>query len=139
MALINSGPLVGFRFMVTVGGISMGFKSVSGIARKIEVLTYQEGGVNDYVHTFPKPAASEGVLTLEKGVYADIYNPFYIVGEPLGVPLILIVNDHLGLPAKTYSFMDCMVKSWSAAELDAQRNEVLIDKFEVTYSSFILL
>jgi hypothetical protein len=117
----------------------MGFKSVSGISRKIDVHTYQEGGVNDYVHTFVKPASSEGALTLEKGASAGIYNPFYVVGEPLGLPLILFVNNHIGLPAKTYTFMDCMVKSWSVSDFDALRSETLIDKFEVTYSSFVVV
>jgi hypothetical protein len=130
--------LAGFRFSVMIGSIEMGFKNVSGISRKIETLAYQEGGVNDYVHTFAKPAASEGVLTLEKGVHVG-YNPFYMVGEPLGLPLILMVNNHLGAPAKGYTFMDCMVKSWSVSDFDALKNEVLIDKFEVTYSSFIVM
>jgi phage tail-like protein len=136
---IEADALTGFRFVVTVGAVVMGFKSVSGITRKIEILTYQEGGVNDYVHTFAKPSASEGVLILEKGVHAGVYHPFYMVGEPLGLPLILIVNDHTGFPEKTYSFMHCMVKSWSVSDLDAQKNEVLIDKFEVAYSNFIIL
>lgn len=131
--------VAGFRFSVTVGAIIMGFKSVSGITRKIEAFTYQEGGVNDYVHAFAKPVSSEGVLTLEKGVYTGIYNPFYIVGEPLGLPLVLIVNSLTGIPAKTYTFENCMVKSWSVSEFDALRNEVLIDKFEVIYGSFIVL
>jgi hypothetical protein len=129
--------LAGFRFMVTIGPVEMGFKNVSGVSRKIEVFTYQEGGLNDYVHTFAKPAASEGVLTLEKGVHAG-YNPFYLVGEPLGYPLVLIVNNHFSVPEKTYTFMNCMVKSWSVSDLDALKNEVLIDKFEVVYSNFII-
>jgi phage tail-like protein len=138
MALSNTDPLAGYRFTVTIKSVEMGFKSVSGIARKVDVFAYQEGGVNDYVHAFAKPSASEGVLTLEKGVYAGMYHPFYAVGESLKFPLILTVKDQAGNPAKTYTFMGCMVKSWSVSEIDALRNEALIDKFEVTYGNFLV-
>jgi len=136
---MGADSVAGFKFSVTVGSVIMGFKSVSGIARKIDVFTYQEGGVNDYVHTFAKPVASEGTLTMEKGVYSGVYNPFYVVGEPLGkLPLILTVYDYAGGIAKKYTFMNSMVKSWSVSGFDALRNEMVIDKFEITYGSFIV-
>ena len=130
--------LVGFRFVLSIGSLEMGYKSISGISRKVETHTYQEGGVNDGVHIFAKPVASEGVLTLEKGAIKGVKHPFYMPGEPIEQPLVLIVKDHLGNPAKTYTFSGCMTKSWSVSDFDASRNEVLIDKFEITYSRFIV-
>lgn len=128
----------GFNFCVNIAAVSMGFKSVSGISRKIEIYTYCEGGINDRVHIFPKPASSENVLTLEKGAAAGVYNPFYMVGEPLEVPVILTVLSGI-IPAKTYTFTDCIVKSWSVSGMDAMSSSLLIDRFEVVYGSFIVV
>ena len=131
--------LPGYRFNVTIGAFSIGFASVSGVERDTEVFTYQEGGLNDRVHVFSKPAAAPGNLVMEKGVCPLTANPFYMVGERIDVPLTLQIMNNTRTPAKTYVFTDCIVKKWSVSRLSATDSTLLIDTFEVAYGGFTVL
>jgi phage tail-like protein len=131
--------LPGFRFNVTLGAFSIGFSSVSGVERDTEVYTYQEGGLNDRVHVFSKPAAAAGTLAMEKGVCPLSANPFYMVGERIDVPLTLQIMKKIKTPAKTYVFTDCVVKKWSVSRLSASESTLMIDTFEVAYGGFTVL
>lgn len=131
--------IAGFRFRVFDGAVELGFQKVSGIGRAIEVETYREGGVNDRLHVFPKGPGGERVLSMEKGVAPPGFHPFQQVGQMLPAPLIVEVLDENRLPVRTYSFFDCLVKSWQMSALSAQENALLIDTFEVSYTSFLML
>lgn len=129
--------LTGCRFRVFAGGIEMGFQRVSGVRREIEMETYREGGVNDRLHVFPKGPGGEKTLTMEKGVAAGAAHPFHQVGLALVTPLIVQILDGAGQTAKTYTFLDPIIKSWQPGELHAGESRLLIDQFEISYSSFL--
>lgn len=100
----------GYRFVVSLGGLLLGFRKISGISREIETETYREGGLNTRVHVFPKYCGGERVLRMEKGVSGGVGHPFYMVGERIADALSLIVMDNLGLPLKSYLFTGLIVK-----------------------------
>lgn len=89
-----------YRFGVTIQNTMMGFQELSGIAREIEVETYQEGGRNDAVLLFPKRTAAQGTITLKKGVYSGQSHPFYLVGEQLDS---MKINYSCWFPPDNYS------------------------------------
>lgn len=129
----------GYRFVVSLGGLLLGFQKVSGVSREIETETYREGGLNTRVHVFPKSCGGERVLRMEKGVCGGMEHPFYMVGERLAGALSLIVMDGRGLPLKSYLFTGLLVKKWEVGELSAEQSSLLIDHFEVSYEDFEVL
>lgn len=68
LSLPFTDPIPGYRFIVFLNSIIMGFQKVSGISREVETETYHEGGLNTSVHIFPKYCSGERILRMEKGV-----------------------------------------------------------------------
>lgn len=129
-------PLPGYRFIVSVNNILMGFQKISGIRRQVETESYQEGGDNIWMHVFPKSCGGEQLLRLEKGIYAGLTNPLCLAGQKIPGALTVMVTDNQGLPLKIYLFMELIVKAWEIGELSADQNGVLINRFEVSYEYF---
>ena len=132
----GGNPIPGYRFLVSLNAMIMGFQKVSGMNREVETEIYKEGGLNTKVHVFPKYCSAEQVLRLEKGIYGGVGHPFYLVGEEIPGVLNLIVMDNLGVPLKSYLFSGMIVKKWEITELSAEQNSVLIDHFEISYEEF---
>ncbi|MDE6874926.1 MAG: phage tail protein [Lachnospiraceae bacterium] len=126
----------GYRFVVTVGGLLLGFRKITGVSCEIETETYHEGGLNTAVHVFPKYCRGERILTMEKGVCGGAEHPFCTVGQRIGGTLDLIVLDGRGLPLKNYLFTGLLIKKWEVGELSAEHNGLLINRFEVSYEDF---
>ena len=118
-------PIPGYRFIVFLGNIIMGFQKVSGISREVEPEAYHEGGLNTSVHIFPKYCSSERILRMEKGVCKGLEHPFSLTGVRLEGPLNLIVMDNTGL----------ILKSWEVGELSAEQNSILTNSFAVSYET----
>jgi len=125
-------PLAAYTFRVRLGQQEYGFSKVSGLSREAEIITYQEGGLNDRVHVLPGPVKNPGVLRLERGAYAGEGFPFYLAGERLSQPMRIEAGSP-GMRGKAYVLTGLMVKKWEAGELDAQQNTLLIDRFDLSY------
>ncbi len=132
-----SDVLSAFRFRVILEKREYGFSKVSGLRWERPTTTYQEGGLNDFVHIFPGPAKSCGTVRLERGVYAGETLPFYAVGERLSEAMTILIWN-----AGTYKNVDkcyllsgLVVKSWEVGELDGTQNTLLIDRFELDYQT----
>lgn len=128
-----------YRFGVTIQNTMMGYQELSGIAREIEVETYQEGGRNDAVLLFPKRTAAQGTITLKKGVYSGQSHPFYLVGEQLDSMKIEVYGHDGRTVMKTYMLKNLLVSKWEVSSLQAQGNEALIDTFTLAYGELHVL
>lgn len=129
----------GYRFGVRVGPLLMGFSTISGLSKSLEVETYLEGGRNGIPHIFPKQAANGGTLAMKKGVYKGSEPLFILVGN--WIPLLGIeVYDASGKQTvKFYTLINCLITKWEVGELDAQGNSLLIESFEVAYEQLEVL
>lgn len=135
LELLCNGPLSAYNFHVRVGLLEFGFSKASGLQRESKPITYQEGGLNDRIHVLPGPVSNCGTLRLERGAYAGENFPFYLVGEKLAVPLRLeIWNEANSLPGgKVYTLTGLIVRKFEVGEMDAVRNMLLIDRFDIDY------
>ncbi len=62
-------PYLTFKFDVEVDGIIIAsFNEVSGLETEIEVVDYQEGGRNSFIHQLPGPPQAGSRLTLQRGL-----------------------------------------------------------------------
>ena len=139
LSLPISDPIPGYRFVVFLNSMIMGFQKVSGISSGVETETYHEGGLNTSVHIFPKYCSAERVLRMEKGVCRGVEHPFCATGMRLEGPLNLIVMDNKGVPLKNYLFTGLILKEWQVGELSAEQNCILTDRFEVSYENMVLV
>lgn len=136
LSLPLADPLPGYRFIVYLNEMVLGFQKVTGMNREIETFVYHEGGLNTMVHVFPKECTGERILRMEKGAYGGVGHPFCMVGEKLEGNLSLMVMDNFGIPLKSYLFTGLLVKKWEVGELSAEQSGLLIDHFEVCYEDF---
>lgn len=139
LSLPRTDPLPGYRFIVCLNAMVLGFQKVTGMNREIETLVYHEGGLNTMVHVFPKACTGEGILRMEKGAYGGLGHPFCMAGERIEGNLNLMVMNNMGIPLKSYLFTGLLVKKWEVGELSAEQNGLLIDRFEVCYEDFEVL
>lgn len=139
---IEHSFLATHQFMVTLGIFVTSFSSVTNIERAIEYDTIQEGGVNDHVHTWPKPTGQQHRLIFEKG--AARFNPFYTADGPNGViklgqrfPMggtIIIMDGNIDfLPRRIYTFDNPTVVRWEVSSLSGSDASVIIDRLEVVH------
>ena len=55
MVGVRADPYMAYNFVVEIEGlITGGFTEVTGLESEIELESYQEGGVNGYIHQFPR-------------------------------------------------------------------------------------
>ncbi len=135
-----SDPLSAFRFRVALEKKEYGFSKISGLQQERPTVTYQEGGLNGFVHIFPGPAKSCGTVRLERGVYAGAELPFYLVGETLPEHMVIMVWNSADRRKvdKCYRLSGLVVKKWEVGEFDALQNTLLIDRFELDYEALFL-
>jgi phage tail-like protein len=139
LSLPAMDPIPGYRFIVFLNSVIMGFQKVSGISREVETESYHEGGLNTSVHTFPKYCSSEKILRMEKGVCQGAEHPFCLIGVRLEGPLNLIVMDNRGNPLKSYLFTGLILKAREVGELSAEQNSILTNRFDVSYENFVVI
>lgn len=146
-------PLPGYRFVVTLdpgdaylppaqavlltlfaGGA---FQEVKGLGADLEVLSYAEGGVNDYVHQLPV-RHSWNRISLKRGIVRE---PglwlWYLAGltQSLGArrdgSIMLLTPS--GTPAMSWIFRGGIAAKWSGPELDAMQNTIAVEGLEIAH------
>jgi len=139
--------LTAFHFSVTFMWddkiVEIPFQTVSGIGGSIQTEDLEEGGENRFVHKLPKQVKFDN-LKLSRALRSDdnlkqqrilidwaedaLYN-FNI--KPKTV-LVSILNE-LHLPVRSWYFVDAYPVKLSVKDLDAQRDELVIETLELTY------
>ena len=142
--------LLNFRFGVLflIGGlipnpIDIRFQKVRGLSTQVKTMTVEEGGQNLYKQTLPTTIDHDNLI-LERGV---------VVGSPMNIEwnvtmslfkfnpgncLITLFND-TGIPVAAWLFLRVYPVKWSTSDLNAEEKGVLIDTFEMSYSSMQIL
>lgn len=113
------------------------FAEVKGLGGELEVQSYAEGGVNDFVHQLPV-RHTWGRITLRRGVIRDLALwTWYQAGlhGSLGARRdgCIAVCDEAGEPAIVWSFRRALAARWLGPELHASKNAVAIDGLEIAH------
>jgi phage tail-like protein len=150
---MRENPLPGYSFLLTLDPgdaylppaqaqlvplVAAGaFQEVSGLGAELEVFTYPEGGVNDYVHQLPL-RHSWGRITLRRGVVRDpgLWS-WYEAGltQSLGARrdgvVILLTPD--GTAAVAWSFKAGLAARWTGPDLNAGQDAVAVESLEIAH------
>lgn len=138
-------PPVGFHFAVEIPGLAARaedarFGEVGGLGLEMSTEEVPEGGQNRFVQRFPVRARHPN-LTLKRGllVGSDILNwarrcieDFDI--EPMEMTVTLLDEEHA--PLMVWQITGAYPTKWSASDLNATNNAVVVESLELFYQSF---
>ena len=132
-------PYSSFNFLVEIDGIiAGGFSEVSGLQIETEVEEYREGGVNDFIHKFPKITKYTN-LTLKHGLTdSDLLWAWYsdvIQGTIERKNGMIFLLDSEKQTAMSWEFSGAFPVKWTGPELKADSNTVAFETLEIVYQS----
>lgn len=124
------------HFWVFIGVLKISFTKVSGFEQDVDTEYIVEGGVNDAGVQLIVPKKERHILRCERGL--QTWSPVLTrmkpgVEIPLGITVIMM-NDK-NIPVHVYHAFDCVVTKWEVGEFDANTGEIVIETFEVSYTS----
>jgi phage tail-like protein len=129
-------------FSNTLGLLDCSFKEVSGIKSEMDLEPFQEGGENRFIHQLPK-GSKQSKLTLKRGI-AKYTSPLVamcrdvleggLISPIKPVSLVVSLLNAEGIPMRSWSFDNVFPVSWEVEAFDAMKNEVAIEKIELSYN-----
>jgi phage tail-like protein len=134
---LKPDPLLDFRFQVEIEGLLFaGFTEVSGLSVEIETETYNEGGVNNFVHVLPKSVKYQNIVLKQGILYSDqMWTWLKDVKEGKitkrnGRILLYGTNQK---PVWYWEFTDAYPVKWTGTDLKAAGNDVFIETLELSH------
>jgi phage tail-like protein len=129
-------------FSSTLGRGDTSFQEVSGIGSEIDTEDVVEGGENRYVYRLPK-SVKHPKLVLKRGI-ATINSPLVIwcksilesdfVAPIVPVPLLVFLMNEDKIPIRVWGFADAYPVKWEVEAFNSTKNEVAIEKIELSYT-----
>ncbi|ABK98005.1 phage tail protein [Pelobacter propionicus] len=129
-------------FERTPGTIDSSFQEVSGISLELETEEYVEGGENRFYYQLPK-GVKHPRLVLKRGI-ATTASPLARwcknVIEECSFPIqprllkVFLLNEQ-GDPVRSWSFANAFPVKWEVDSFNSTKNELAIEKIEISYSS----
>ncbi|WP_338860217.1 phage tail protein [Mycetohabitans rhizoxinica] len=138
-----TAPSLAHRFKATFfikrvpSPLDMHFAQISGLGRTLAVTGLREGGDNLGTVQLPDQV-QHGTLVLQRGVMSVtpvtmLFNHVLsnVASTYVSVVILLLNGDYR--PVCSWTLTDALPVSWTTGELDASKNEVLIDTLELAY------
>lgn len=136
---------VAFYFQVTIQGSDLAFKEVSGLTNEMELEEVAEGGLNEYVHKLPKQikhgnlilkraigrAKDEDVAWIREIIEGDKFEA--IQTKDIIVKLLNAEGNVL----TSWTCRNAFPVKWEVDSLDSEKNSVLIETLEFSYTRLI--
>ena len=134
-------PYFGFKFRISIQGIiEGGFSELSGLQVTTQVEDFVEGGLNTFVHKFPKETTFAN-LVLKKGLadskelwqwHRDVIINNFIRRD---VQIFLFKNNTDEI-AQQWSFKKAFPVKWLGPEFKADSNTVAFETLELAHHGY---
>jgi conserved hypothetical phage tail region protein len=130
-------PFHAFKFVVEIQGIEIGgFSECSGLQAEVEVESYSEGGVNEYVHQFRgrtkyPPLILKHGLTTNDGLW--LWHQAVILGVFTRLNGTIYLLDHQGIEVMGWNFKEAFPTKWTGPELRADSGNVAFESVELVH------
>lgn len=134
-------PLPDFRFMVEFGQtVQAVFAEVSGLRVEIDVLDYQEGGENNFIHKLPGWRKWSNIV-LKRGMTdsLDFWNWYQDVvagNKNLRRNLSIILYDETHLSGMRWEVIEAFPIKWEGPAMKADGKAVTIETLELAHHGF---
>jgi len=141
MTVERTDPYLSFRFRVEVGNLIVANVSeVSGLQMEVETESYEEGGVNDFIHNFPKRTKYQP-LVLKRGItdLDDLWSWYKDVrtGTIERKNIAVILMDSTESDKWRWTFQGAYPVKWTGPELKADSNTVAFESVELVHQGII--
>ena len=136
-SFLGHDPFMGYNFLVEIGGVVIGgFSEVSGLSSEIELESYQEGGLNGFVHKFPKHTTYPNLVLSRGLINIDLFYLWYEATnqgliQQLSGTVILLNNQQV--PVLWWSFKNAYPVKWDGPQLNASNDEIAVEKIELVH------
>ncbi|MEZ4660552.1 MAG: phage tail protein [Caldilineaceae bacterium] len=134
-------PYQSFNFVVEIEGLLVGgFTQVGGLEGEVGVDTHEEGGVNDFVHSFPGRASySNLILTHGLTDISTLWNWYYnvtqgIVERKNGTIMLL---DRQQYPVMYWNFRNAFPVKWTGPTFDASSSDAAVESIELVHEGLV--
>ncbi|HLP87144.1 MAG TPA: phage tail protein [Nostocaceae cyanobacterium] len=137
LSFLGHDPYMSYNFVVEVGGVVVGgFSEVSGLSSEIELESYQEGGLNSYVHQFPKHTTYPNLVLSRGLVNIDLFYIWYSATsqgliQQLNGTILLLNSEQI--PVMWWIFKKAYPVKWEGPQLNASSNEIAVEKIELVH------
>ncbi len=133
-------------FIVEVDGVRIGrYSEVSGLQVEVEMESYNEGGVNDYVHHLPGRMTWPNI-TLRRGITYDdkLLNWFHKTsgksfaakGKIERTTAAITMVSGSGKRLRAWDLVDAIPVRWSGPTFATTTAEVPVEELEVAHHGF---
>lgn len=121
------------------------FSEVSGLQIEVETESYYEGGVNGFVHIFPKGIKYQP-LVLKRGIAGDPeqvdklrkwYTNVVVHGQITRKKVTVVLIGPDGKDKRSWSFQGAYPVKWKGPELKADSNTIAIESIELVHQGMI--
>ena len=118
------------------------FQEAKGLGGTLEITSYPEGGLNDFVHQLPVRHSWTNI-TLKQGFVRDpILWQWYQIGltQSLGARRdgSIILLDHKGERVMAWEFRGGLAAKWTGPEFNAMENGVVVESLEIAHHGLTL-
>jgi phage tail-like protein len=127
-----------FRFKIEIDGILEGsFNEVSGLQIETEFEEYSEGGLNEYIHRFPKKTKYPP-LVFKRGILQS--NELWLWYEGFNSGKIkrksgaIILNHYDGSVLGRWNFEEAYPIKWIGPQLSASKSDIAIETLEIIHN-----
>lgn len=135
-------PYLTSKFWIEIQGIDQAsFAECSAPQVETEVMEYQEGGLNEYVHKLPGRSKVSNV-TLKRGItespelwdwYRDV-----LQGKVERKNVSIVVYDLEGEEVLRWTFIDAYPVKWTGPTFNADANAVCVETLELAHRGMAL-
>jgi phage tail-like protein len=130
-----------FRFYVEIDGFAQAvFNEMSGLQVETDVLEYEEGGSNGFVHRLPG-RTKIGTLTLKRGVTRS--NEFFrwcneiMRGTVSARNISVVMYDGAGVEMTRWSFANAYPIKWTGPQFAADGKTAAVEALELAHDGLV--
>lgn len=128
------------HFILEVPGLAIGaFAEISGLTAERDVLEYQEGGINDFVHKLPGRLKYPN-LVLKRGITDQDALQKWFFDSQAAAQLKTITVKLVHPPttvARTWAFAHAFPVKWTGPKLSAGSDSAATEELEITHHGLV--
>ena len=130
-------PLLAYNFVVEIDGLlTGGFTSVAGLDSQVELESYREGGVNGYVHQFPKGTGYSNLVLTHGLTASDFLWAWYrdvTQGKIKRRNCTIMILNARRLPTMWWTVKQAYPVKWSGPSLKADQDAIAFEQVELVH------
>jgi len=130
-----------FRFYIEIDGLAQAvFTEMSGLQVETEVMEYEEGGSNGFVHRLPG-RTKIGTITLKRGVTKS--NEFFkwcqdiVYGKIRARNMSVVMYDGAGVEMTRWDFANAYPIKWTGPQFDADGKTAAVESLELAHDGLV--